>query len=110
MDMQGFTEELRDENEETEKQNLENTRRQITFGMDMEIFMRSDVGRLLTARAAAEIKELRKQFDDVDPTDSKRITELQIAIAVRKQWHEWIRTAIDEGRAAQETAIDRNVI
>lgn len=104
---EGFTDELREPNE---SQELEHTRRQITLGMDMEIFMQSQVGRLLRARAAAEIAEFRKQFEDLDPRDDDAIRKLQFEISVRKVWEEWIGRAIQEGIAAQETALDRNVI
>ena len=104
---EGFTDELRDGNE---SQELELTRKQITLGMDMEYFMGSQVGRLLRARAAAEIAEFRRQFEELDAQDTESIRKLQFEIAVRKVWEEWIGRAIQEGVAAQETAIDRNVV
>ncbi len=108
--MKGFTDELRAPGEESDEAGREQVRREITFGMDMEIFMQSDVGKFLSRRAAAEIRELRKAFDTVEPTDAKKIAELQNAIAVRGMWREWIEGAIAEGTAAQMSAIDRNVI
>lgn len=85
-------------------------RQQIGLGMDMEVFMQSDVGRLLNARANREIKELRVAFDTLDLLSREGVIEarrIQQDIAVRKVWRDWIEIAIHEGEAAQAVAVDR---
>jgi muconolactone delta-isomerase len=85
-------------------------RQQIGFGMDMNEFMRSDVGKLLQHRANAEIKNFRAEFDDLDLTTAEGVAaarQIQQNIAVRKLWREWIEIAIHEGEAAQATALER---
>ena len=83
-------------------------RQVIAFGMDMDIFMSSQVGRYLDARAQLEIRRLREQLDDLDPTDEKAIRDLQQEIAARKIWKDWLLLAIQEGKAAESVAVERN--
>jgi hypothetical protein len=108
--MEGFTDgavstEVRDADQESSRQEMRNV---ISLGMDMENFLRSDVGRYLSACAEVGIKEFRSKLDDLDPEDSKNIRDIQQEIAVRKIWKDWIGAAINEGVAAQESAIERN--
>ncbi len=109
-DMRAFTDGAtapQDENESAERSAIRN---QIAFGMDMEIFLRSDVGRYLVKRAAEEITHLRQQFETVDASDAKAIRDLQLEIATRRVWQDWIASAIQEGLSAQEIAHERNVL
>jgi len=88
-------------------------RRTINFGWDMENFLRSDVGRYLTARAEIEITQTRAEFESIDmdaPGAAGEVRKLQLEIAVRKVWKDWIQGAIDQGQAAQEQAIEQNQI
>jgi predicted peroxiredoxin len=106
--MEGFTDAAPNEAQLTDAQDNLQVRQQISLGMDMEIFLRSDVGRLLTRRAAAEIAALREQMDTIESTDAVAIRNVQLEIATRKVWKDWIERAIQEGVAAQDAAIDRN--
>jgi hypothetical protein len=95
--------------ESAESENLA-IRKQIGFGMDMEIFLRSDVGRYLTNRSLREIKEIHADLETVDPMDHKTIQSMQNQIQVRRQWAEWISVAIAEGEAAKSAAIERGTL
>ena len=83
-------------------------RNTIAFGMDVEIFLRSDIGKFLCACADAEIKDLRAEMDEVDACDSAAIRKLQLSIAARKIWKSWLDGALQEGLAARDVAVERN--
>lgn len=106
--MEGFTDAAPSESSMSDEQANLQVRQEISFGMDMEIFLRSDVGRYLTRRAATEIAALREQMDTIESTDAVAIRNLQLEIATRKVWKDWIERAVQEGVAAQDAAIDRN--
>jgi hypothetical protein len=108
--MEGFTDEAPREHQQTDDQANLQIRQQITLGMDMEIFLRSDVGRFLCARASEEIQNLRCQMDEVNPDNPSAVRDLQQEISVRKIWKDWIQGAIQEGIVAQQMAIERNEI
>ena len=105
--MRGFTDGAV-EREADEAQSRQQMRNQIAFGMDMEIFLQGDVGKYLQARAKVEIDEFRRKLDDIDASDEQSIRNIQQEIAVRKIWKDWLQLAIQEGAAAQDTAIERN--
>lgn len=109
-DMEGFTDAAPRESQQTDDQANLQIRRQITVGMDMEIFLRSDVGMFLCSRATTEIQNLRSQMDNVNPDNPSAIRDLQQEIAVRKVWKDWIDGAIQEGLVAQQMAVERNEI
>jgi hypothetical protein len=109
-DMKGFVDPAAPEATANLSEQNRMLREQIGLGMDMEVFMRSDVGRLLNARANSEIKNLRAAFDSVDLMTPEGVAEarrIQQDIAVRKVWREWIELAIHEGEAAQAEALER---
>jgi hypothetical protein len=98
-----------DDDEARAAQNTE-LRAQIGLGMDMEIFLDSTVGKLLTARANADIREFQRAFEGCDLFDNAGIKEarkLQFEIAVRRAWKDWIQIAISEGESAQAVAQER---
>jgi hypothetical protein len=107
--MEGFTDggSSADDGVPNDERDRQHARNVISRGMDMEIFLDSDVGKYLASRAKVEIAEFRAHMDNVDPTDSKAIRDLQQEIAVRKIWKDWLGLAIQEGVAAQELAQER---
>lgn len=98
-----------EEDAKREGENME-LRKQIGLGMDMSIFLDSQVGRLLAARAAAEIKDFQREMESCDLFDNagiKNARKLQFEIAVRRAWKDWINIAISEGESAQAVALER---
>ncbi len=106
-DMTDFTDRAGTGEGDVDEDKLQN-RRVIAFGMDMDHFLTSQVGRYLEARAQLEIRTFREQLDDLDPSDEKAIRDLQQEIAARKMWKDWLQLAIQEGKAAESIAIERN--
>ena len=110
-DMTAFTDRSGiDGEEKSDEEARLDARRAIAFGMDMEAFLDSQVGKYLAARAQVEIKQLRAGVDEIDPNNPQAIIELQKEIAVRKMWKEWILLAIQEGAAQQDIAVERGVL
>lgn len=110
-DMTAFTDRSGiDGEEKSDEEARLDARRAIAFGMDMEAFLDSQVGKYLAARASVEIKHLRASIDDMDPSDERKIRDLQQAISARKLWKEWITIAIQEGAAQQDIAVERGVL
>lgn len=76
--------------------------RQVKFGLTVEDFMGSPIGRYLTARSEAERAALLETLADVDPADSKTIAATQTRIQVCEAWRAWLAEAITEAAAARQ--------
>lgn len=73
------------------------------FGIEVESFLQGPVGKYLTRRAHLEVDEAVRELKTVDPTDTKKITELQNRIFRGESFDQWLAEAIQEGWAAEET-------
>jgi uncharacterized protein YhdP len=109
-DMSAFTDGRAPDVEADDATARTNTRNTIAFGMDMENFMRSDVGRYLDACSRREIVEFLDELSRVTPTDAEEIRRIQMEIASRRMWADWLSTAIQAGHAAQEVSLERGSI
>lgn len=109
-DMSAFTDGRVPDETESDDESRRKTRNTIAFGMDMENFKRSDVGRYLDACARRDIAEHLSELATVDASDTNAIRLLQQEIAARRMWSDWISEAIQAGQAAQETALERNTL
>ena len=67
--------------------------REIDFGMEVEAFLQSDIGRYLAKRAEA--------VKVVDPEDTKSVRGLQNTIKVAESVLYWLAEAIQAGLNAQ---------
>ena len=76
-------------------------RGRIAFGLDVQQFMGSNIGRYLQARANADIEEALEALKTVDPEDPKAIRKLQNAVAVASSVLEWLGQAVTEGEQAE---------
>lgn len=72
------------------------------FGIEVESFLAGPMGRYLTARAHQEVDEALDELKKVDPTDVKKITELQNRVHRGENFDHWLAEAIQEGWAAEE--------
>ena len=72
------------------------------FGIEVESFLDSRIGKYLTARAHLEVDEALSEFRKADPTDAKAITALQTRIHRGESFDNWLAEAIQEGWAAEE--------
>jgi len=73
------------------------------LGIEMETFLRSEVGQYLVGRAELEEREALEALAEVDPEDPACIRAAQFRLQVARAAPRWIRDAIQSGRIAQST-------
>jgi len=73
------------------------------FGIEVEGFLNTSVGRYLIGRAEIEEQEALQSLGEVDPEDPKAIREIQFKLQVARAVPRWIQDAIQSGRIAQAT-------
>ena len=76
-------------------------RGRIAFGLDVQQFMGSNIGRYIQDRANADIEEALEALKTADPYDPKAISKLQNDIAVASNVLEWLGQAVTEGEQAE---------
>ena len=82
-------------------------RRLIQFGIDVDRWFQTPIGRYCVDKAAKEENELLEELAEVDANDVKEIIRLQTQIQVRRAWQGWLSEAISEGRTAEAQAIEQ---
>jgi hypothetical protein len=80
----------------------------IDFGMEVEAFLQSDIGRYLTKRAEAEVEAAVEVMKSVDPEDVKSVRGLQNTIKVAESVLYWLADAIQSGLNAQAELYDQS--
>lgn len=76
--------------------------RRVEIGLDAQRFLNTALGRDIQDRAVREVEDALIEMKTVDPTDVKRITELQFQIRVAEQFFVWLDQAIAEGNGAEQ--------
>ena len=79
---------------------------QATFGREVELFLRSDIGDFLIKRSEEEIAEAVQALKTVAPWRRRRIQELQNAIKVAEKFQFWLADAISAGNQAHELLME----
>lgn len=74
---------------------------QIDFGMQVEAFLGSEVGKYLIGRAEQEVEDATSQLKDADPENPKLIRDLQSTIKRAESIQYWMAEAIQAGHLAQ---------
>jgi hypothetical protein len=74
----------------------------VQFGIDVESFLQSAIGKFLTNRAESERTIMLEQLVIVDPEDAKAIRSLQHDIGVVDAIQQWLADAIEEGNSTAE--------
>lgn len=111
-DTKGFTDRPVNEAGEPEPESITQQvnmilRNRIGFGMDVQVFLNSDIGKYLVRTARAEIESLRGELEDLPAEDVEGNRRVRLELAARRIWQDWLAKAIQEGEAAQETAMER---
>lgn len=73
----------------------------IDFGMEVEAFLQSEIGRYIASRAEAEVEGAVEAMKVVEPDDAKAIRGLQNTIRVAESVLYWLADAIQSGLNAQ---------
>lgn len=74
----------------------------VSIGADAEAFIKSSLGRAIKQRALDEIDQAVEELKTVDPTDAKKITELQNQIWRASAFIVWLAEIIQEGQNAEK--------
>lgn len=69
----------------------------IAFGIEVENFLQSDIGRYLVQRADEEIEDAVEQLKRADPDEPRVIRHLQSRIQVVESIQYWLAEAIQDG-------------
>ena len=76
-------------------------RSRIAFGLDVQQFMDTRLGRYLQDRANSDIETAIEALKTVDPEDPKAIRKLQNDVAVASNVLDWLGQAVTEGEQAE---------
>lgn len=79
----------------------------IDFGMEVEAFLQSKLGRYLTGRAEAQVEAAVEQLKHVIPEDAVKIRAIQHDIHVAESIQYWLGEAVQAGHSAQSEYIER---
>ena len=80
----------------------EKTLKDATFGMRVETFMRSDIGRYLIENAQRHEQEAIIGLVDTAPDDVANNTRYRNEIAIARMFGHWLHDAVMAGLAAKE--------
>lgn len=76
---------------------------EVVIGDDADKFLRSDLGKVVIGLAIQEAEDAKEEFKTVDPTDSKRIMQLQAVIWRAESFESWLRGLVVEGEQALQS-------
>lgn len=76
------------------------------FGLVVEDFLGSPIGRYLCLRAEKERSERLEQLAQLDAHDAANIAKVQQRIRVCDSWQHWLTDAIAEGEAAHQQLVE----
>lgn len=71
-----------------------------SFGREVEIFLKSDIGDFLLKRSEEELGQALQALKTVHPWRRRRIQQLQNQIAVAEKFQLWLADAIADGHTA----------
>lgn len=91
----------------TNDDDLRVTTAMIDFGMEVEAFLQSRIGRYLTGRAEDEIEAAVEALKRVDPHDTRAIQAIQNTIHRAESFGYWLAEAIQSGYNAQREFVEQ---
>ena len=83
-----------------EQRELQQIRAQVAFGMDVEAFMQSQIGRYLQEKANADRDAAMEALIDVDADDPSAVRKLQMDARCATNVLLWLGEAVSEGQNA----------
>ena len=81
--------------------------REASFGLAVEAFLQSDIGKYLISRAEGEVEDAVEQLKRVDPEQTTQIRAIQHQIHVAEHVQYWLAEAIQAGLNAQQELLDQ---
>lgn len=92
----------------SDNDDIRQTQDTIDFGMEVEAFVQSRLGRYLIGRADEEAADALEALKHVDPEDAKAIRELQNRIYRVESINYWLADAVTAGLNAQRECVERD--
>ena len=89
----------------SEQDDMQTIRATVAFGLDVEAFMRSPIGRYLTQRANTDRDTAMEALKDADAEDPKAIRKLQNDVRCAGNFLIWLGEAVTEGENASRVYI-----
>jgi hypothetical protein len=80
----------------------------VDFGMEVEAFLQSAIGKYVTERAESEVELAVEDLKRVDPEDAKTVRALQTQVRVAESVCYWLAEAIQTGLNAQQELYDQS--
>ncbi len=77
------------------------------LGKQADMFLKSDVGQYLLARADERCQNAYKALKVVSPLRERRVRDLQAEIWKCESFRQWLVDAINEGQYAEEEMLER---
>jgi len=74
----------------------------VALGLEVEEFLRSNIGRYLMGRAEMEEADAVEEYKQADPDDLKLMRAIQRRIDIPKRLKQWLEEAVQGGRNAEE--------
>lgn len=94
---------------EVEKNGASALYREVDFGMAVEAFLESPIGKYLVKRAEEEVEDAVEKLKVVDCTATQEIRALQNQIYRAESIQYWLAEAIQAGQNASDELIDQRI-
>lgn len=76
---------------------------QVRFGIEVESFVNTEIGKYLLSRADMEVESAVEKLKTADPDASKQIRDLQNQIYRAESINRWLAEAVQDGFHAERT-------
>lgn len=80
----------------------------VSFGIDIEAFLQSKIGRYLIQRAEADLNQALQGLKEVNPFDNEAIRLLQNTAWRAESVQQWLADAIQDGWNAEKILTDHD--
>lgn len=80
----------------------------VDFGMEIEAFLRSKVGKYLLARAEDDREKGVAELLEADPSNMAKILQLQSQVKRADSIQQWMAEAIQQGTYAQQQLMEQD--
>lgn len=94
---------------EAEKTEASALHRAVSFGMTVEAFLESPIGKYLVNRAEEEVEDAVEKLKVVDCTATREIRALQNQVYRAESIQYWLAEAIQAGQNASDELIDQRI-
>lgn len=82
---------------------------EVSFGIEVETFFASNIGKYLLARSEEEVNKAVEALKDVNPDNARAIRQLQDVIKRNEGVERWLAEIIQGGRDAR-VQIDEEIV